>query len=263
MRRIALLLSLPALLMAAPTTREMSLTTPDGFTIKGTLTLPEGKGRHPVVILAHQFKSDRAGWAPLTEKLQARGIATLALDLRGHGASTQKAGAAITVTDDFEASSKAVGFDKIPGDLAQAAAWVRKQPGIRANRLALAGSSVGATSVLLAGPAIHPVAVLALSPGGAPAELAKAATRTHAATMVLGSAGEKYVVDTMAALKPVLGVHNRVFEGSEHGFAYLKDHSDVMAVFLTEYLLDYHSGAVAPEPKTEKKDEALTTIIVK
>lgn len=263
MRRLALLLSLPALLVAAPATREMSLTTPDGFTLKGTLTIPEGKGKHPVVILAHQFRSDRTGWAELPQKLQARGIATLALDLRGHGASTQKKDATVTVSEDFDASAKAVGFDQIPSDLALAAAWVRKQPGIRANRLALAGSSVGATSVILAGPKVHPVAILALSPGGVPQDLAKAAERTHSATMVMGSEGEKYVMDAMAALKPVLGVHNRVFEGSEHGFAYLKDHTDVMAVFLAEYLLDYHSGAVAKTEKADdtKKEESVVTII--
>ncbi len=52
----------------------MSLPSPDGFTLKGTLTLPAAKGKVPVVILAHQFHADRTGWGPLVERLQARGI---------------------------------------------------------------------------------------------------------------------------------------------------------------------------------------------
>ena len=258
MRRTALLLTLPAILCAAPVTRDMAITTPDGFKLQGTLTLPETSAKTkrkklPVVILAHQFRSDRDGWAPLAEKLQAKGIATLALDLRGHGKSTQKGDATVAVTENFEESAKTVGFDRIPDDLALAAAWVRKQPGIRPHRVALAGASVGANSVLLAAPKIHPVAILALSPGGNPEGLAKAATRAHAATMAFGSDGEKYVIDALAALKPVPGVHNRVFEGTDHGFAFLKDHVDVMAVFLAEYLFDYHSGMATPKEKAEKE----------
>ena len=90
----------------------------------------------------------------------------LALDLRGHGESAMKNGAEVRVTADFATSATAVGFDKIPADLAQAAAWLRKQPGVDGRRLGLAGSSVGAFAVLLAAPEVKPVAVLSLSPGG-------------------------------------------------------------------------------------------------
>ena len=58
MRRSLVLLALPSLLTAAhPSVRELSLKTPDGFTLKGTLTVPAGHGRHAAVILAHQFQS--------------------------------------------------------------------------------------------------------------------------------------------------------------------------------------------------------------
>src|SRR5512141_37699 len=101
MRTVRLLAPLAALILAAPlaptlaaapSTTEMALTSADGFALKGTLTLPGTKGKAPVVILAHQFHADRSGWAPLTEKLLARGIGVLALDLRGHGESAMKNG---------------------------------------------------------------------------------------------------------------------------------------------------------------------------
>ena len=196
MRTLRLLAPLASLVLtAAPT--EMALTSADGFALKGTLTLPAVKGKVPVVILAHQFHADRAGWAPLAERLAARGIGTLALDLRGHGASTQKGGTEVAVSTDFMASAKAVGFDQIPADLAQAAAWLRKQPGVDGRRIGLAGASVGAFSVILAAPEVGPVAVLSLSPAGtvvfgegARERLKGAQIRGRATTLILAATAD-------------------------------------------------------------------------
>jgi dienelactone hydrolase len=243
MRIHGLLLLLPALLAAAePRIQEMTLATPDGYVLKGTLTVPR-PGRRPVVLLAPQFRATRAGWQPLTDRLHAAGVATLALDLRGHGESTLKTGVPVAVTEDFLASAKTVGFDRIPGDLALAAAWVRKQPGIDARHLALAGASLGAFSALLAAPAVHPVAVLALSPAGTGAfgenarlDLARAVERGKAAVMVMASRDDADAAANAAALRPVFGVYTRLVDGEEHGLAYLQTQSDTMAVFLVEYL---------------------------
>ncbi|NWJ41618.1 MAG: alpha/beta fold hydrolase [Geothrix sp.] len=260
MRTLRLLAPLASLalvpaLTAAPA--DMALTSSDGYTLKGTLTLPAAKGKVPVVILAHQFGADRSGWAPLAERLAARGIGTLALDLRGHGASTRKNGVDVAVTGDFMASAKAVGFDQIPADLAQAAAWLRKQPGVDGRRIGLAGSSVGAFSVLLAAPEVKPVAVLSLSAAGTGAfgegarERLKGATlRGKASTLVLASTGDKDAYETALALKDLPGVALNLKEGDEHGFAYFKARADLMAVFFGEYLTYHHTGkAYATAPK--------------
>lgn len=236
-------------LTAAPGTSEMALISADGFALKGTLTLPAAKGKVPVVILAHQYRADRTGWAPLAEKLAARGIGTLALDLRGHGASTQKEGAEVKVSTDFAASAKAVGFDRIPADLIQAAAWLRQQPGVDGRRIGLAGSSVGAFSVLLAASSIQPVAVLALSPAGTGAfgagareNLKSAQTRSRATVLLLASTEDKDAFGNAQALKELPGVAVLLKSGDEHGFAYLKDRADLMAVFFGEYLAYHHTG---------------------
>ena len=255
MRRLSLLLCLPALVSAAqPVVRDMSLTSADGYVIKGTLTVPPNAGPRPVVILAHQFRSDRSGWQPLTGLLNAKGIATLALDLRGHGESTWRAGQQVPVTDDFMASAEAVGFDRIPADLAQAAAWVRKQPRIDPRRLGLAGASVGAYSVLLAAPAVHPVAVLALSPGGKAAfadadgqRLGRAVQDARAAVMVLASQEDGEVAATAEGLQQQPGVWVRSTPGDAHGFAFLPGDADLMAGWLGEYLVRY-APARKPQP---------------
>lgn len=235
--------------VADPAATEMSLTTPDGFVLKGTLALPPTKGKAPVVILAHQFHADRTGWAPLAEKLHARGIGTLALDLRGHGASTQKAGAEVKVTDDFAASAKAVGFDQIPADLAQAAAWLRKQHGVDGRRIGLAGASVGGFSVILAEPRVHPVAVLSLSPAGNVAfgdkaldELKAGILNGRASVLVLASADDTGAFDNAQAVKGLPGVDVLVSDGKAHGFDFFKDRTDTMAVFFGEYLTYHHTG---------------------
>lgn len=247
----ALILAAPltAPLAAAPT--DMALTSADGFALKGTLTLPAAKpkAKVPVVILAHQFHSDRSGWAPLTDKLLARGIGVLALDLRGHGESVLKDGAEIRVSDDFAASAKAAGFDKIPADLAQAAAWLRKQPGVDGRRIGLAGSSVGAFAVLLAAPEVKPLAVLSLSPAGTSAfgdsardRLKGAVLRSRPSVLVLASMDDKDAAENAQALKDLPGVAVDLKEGKDHGFAYFKDCSDLMAVYFGEYLTYHHTG---------------------
>jgi dienelactone hydrolase len=247
----ALALSLAA---QAPNATDMALSTPDGFALKGTLIMPVTKGKVPVVILAHQFHTDRTGWLPLTERLLSRGIGVLAMDLRGHGASTIKASEVVRVSEDFKASAAAVGFDQIPADLAQAAAWLRKQPGVDGRRIGLAGSSVGAFSVIMAAPAIHPVAVLSLSPAGGVAfgdgaldKLKAAQLRGRASTLVLASSGDKDAFQSAQALKDLPGVALNLKEGDEHGFAYFKERADLMAVFFGEYLTYHHTGkAYAP-----------------
>lgn len=250
-------LSLAAAPLAAST--DMALTTADGFTLKGTLTLPTTKGKAPVVILAHQFRADRSGWGPLAERLAARGIGTLALDLRGHGASTQKGGVELPVTSNFMTSAQAVGFDRIPGDLAQAAAWLRKQPGVDGRRIGLAGSSVGALSVLLAAPEVKPVAVLSLSPAGigafgadAPEKLKAAVLRARASSLVLASAGDKEAHGNALALKDLPGVSLNLAEGDEHGFDYLKGRADLMAIFFGEYLTYHRTGQSYGGPAAKK-----------
>jgi dienelactone hydrolase len=264
MRKLSLLFPLASLALiaapaASPTSTEVALTSADGFALKGTLTLPAAKGKVPVVILAHQFRTDRSGWAPLTERLAARGIGTLALDLRGHGASTLKSGATVSVTEDFMASAKAVGFDKIPADLVLAASWLRKQPSVDGRRIGFAGSSVGAFSAMLAAPEVKPVAVLSLSPAGtgvfgegAREKLKGAVLQGRASTLVLASSGDKDACDNALVVKDLPGVDVSLKDGDEHGFAYFKERADLMAVFFGEYLTYHHTGKAYATPAPKK-----------
>ena len=65
--------------------------TSDGFTIHADLATPAGDGPWPLVVLAHDLRTDRSAWAPLVPDLVAEGWAVVAFDLRGFGQSTAEA----------------------------------------------------------------------------------------------------------------------------------------------------------------------------
>ncbi len=59
----------------------------DGWELIGDLRLPDADGPVPAVLMLHKAAGDRTEYVDLAEHLAARGIASLRLDLRGHGES--------------------------------------------------------------------------------------------------------------------------------------------------------------------------------
>src|SRR5437870_3687266 len=69
--------------------KDVVVATKDGMKLAATLwpgSAPGGAG----VVLLPMYKSDRSAWAPLVPHLRARGLAVLAIDLRGHGGSAKQ-----------------------------------------------------------------------------------------------------------------------------------------------------------------------------
>lgn len=62
--------------------------TTDGVIIVGEWNAPAGAIK--AVLLLHMMPATRVSWTPLSQALNAAGFATLAIDLRGHGESTQR-----------------------------------------------------------------------------------------------------------------------------------------------------------------------------
>ena len=162
---------------------EMSVAAADGLVLKGTLTYPAGRpgALFPLAVLAHQYPSTRDSFAPLVRELLAAGVATLAFDERGHGASTAGPSGPVVIDTPlglgleafgtaFVASAGKVGFARIEDDIVRVVGWGASQNFIDAAQLALVGASVGGTGVVLAAPALPGLrAVAALGPAGAPA----------------------------------------------------------------------------------------------
>lgn len=137
---------------------ELTLTTEDGFELHGWLEKPQNTTKPmPIVLLAHQFGSDHTSWDMLTMRLHAKGMATLSVDLRGHGKSTMQNGVQNSVqlpknTSDvrtaFDASAPKVDFTKIPQDLIAWLEMLEEDKSLDMQQLYLIGASLGATSLI-------------------------------------------------------------------------------------------------------------------
>ncbi len=170
---------------------EMSVPARDGLILKGTLTYPEeyAGAAFPLAVLAHQYPATRDSYAPLVADLVESGIATLAFDQRGHGASIISSDGpkiidspeGLTLQDfgkAFMSSAGKVGFAHIENDILRATSWGASQNFIDAARVALVGASIGGSGVLLAAGAIPKLrAVATLGAAGAPAIASDAPTR--------------------------------------------------------------------------------------
>ncbi len=149
--------------------REVQFPSKDGLMVHGTFVAPCGGAPASTVVLAHQFCSDRSEWSQSTHDwvraFAQRRIATLAIDLRGHGASTlwpdgSKRDLCTEVVDANVPSP----FLLMVEDVKSALAYARATLG--ATRVAGVGASIGANSVIVAYAADPLVEIIvALSPG--------------------------------------------------------------------------------------------------
>lgn len=104
--------------------------------------------------------TSREVWGDLPTKLQDKGFSVLALDLRGHGRSTQK-GSETTNYQDFSDSD----WKSLPLDLVAAKKFLRNQLGLE-TRVYLVGASIGANaSLILASQDPEIKGIVLLSPG--------------------------------------------------------------------------------------------------
>ncbi|MFN8059135.1 MAG: alpha/beta hydrolase [Vicinamibacterales bacterium] len=108
----------------------------------------------PAVVLLHMLSRTRHDWDEVATRFAADGIACLAIDLRGHGES----GLNPSGSND----------DLLPMrlDVKAARIHLKTQPGILADRLGLAGASIGANLAILDGATDPAVKALALLSAG-------------------------------------------------------------------------------------------------
>ncbi len=151
--RVASLIVLTATPLAAATAQDVSFRTDDGVTIAGTLHLPSRPG--PGIILLHALNRTRDDWEAVAARLADAGFVTLAIDLRGHGASGPPPEGA-----DLQ------DLTKMMADVRAARAFLASRREVAPNRVGIAGASIGANLAILfaAGdPTVRSLALL--SPG--------------------------------------------------------------------------------------------------
>lgn len=144
------------------TEREVSYTNPlDGTVLAGTLTVPDGGGPHPTVLMitgsgAQDRDESLLGHQPfwvIADHLSRNGIAVLRVDDRGVGGSSGRV--AMSTSDDFA------------GDVLAGIAFLKEQPGIDARQIGLIGHSEGGIVAPIAAARSDDVAFIVLLAGSA------------------------------------------------------------------------------------------------
>ena len=124
---------------------EFELTTSDDVTVRGDYYM--GKVDAPAsgsaLVLLHMNRANRHDWLPLRDELYEAGIATVALDMRGHGESVDAAGA---LAARVQASDPTL-YAGMPHDVEAVLGWLERR-GYERARIGLMGGSVGASVAL-------------------------------------------------------------------------------------------------------------------
>ncbi len=139
--------------------RAVHISTTGGKRLAGWLVLPPqaSTGPVPAVLVMHGWGSNAAMMGPVVPPLHEAGFAVLLLDARCHGHS-----------DDETFTS----MPRFAEDIAAGLAWLRRQPEIAADQIALLGHSVGAAAAMLHAAHHEDVrAVVSLSAFAHPAEM--------------------------------------------------------------------------------------------
>lgn len=198
--------------VAAERVRELRIPGPGGRSLAGWLVSPSGATPRPVpaVLAMHGWGANAAMMWPVVPSLHEAGFAVLLIDARCHGRS------------DDEAFTSMPRFAE---DIAAGLDWLKRQPDIASDRLALLGHSVGAAASLLHASRHHDLrAVVSLSAFAHPREVMRgfiAEKRVpypvvgwyvmrHVQRVIGASFDDIAPVNTIARVQcPVLVVHGR------------------------------------------------------
>lgn len=137
----------------------VTFTTSDGVTIVGTFV--KGKlDKGGAVLLVHMLGRTRQDWDPILKDylLPETPYSYLAIDMRGHGESTQKEGKTISFKNFSENDWRG-----IMTDIAAAVKYLRSRGDVNGDKIAIVGASIGANAALnyaLGDPRIAAIALL-------------------------------------------------------------------------------------------------------
>jgi alpha-beta hydrolase superfamily lysophospholipase len=132
----------PTAVPRPPDPYRVTITTSDGVSLAASWRPVPDRPQAPAVLLLHDFSRERREWEALAPDLTARGLATLAIDLRAHGESVRKAGSPpLKISPRLQSDPN--GF---PRDVEAACRWLRE----RAPKVAVLGLSTGGNLAVIA-----------------------------------------------------------------------------------------------------------------
>jgi dienelactone hydrolase len=160
----------------------------------GNVVRPTGAGRVATVLLLNKANGDRRVYAHLARELASRGIASLRLDLRGEGESTNIA--------TFVPGLANAALDSAERDVVAALRWLRSRRYVEPGRIGVVGASYSGEAMAIASRLDGPAAAyVALSPGSLSAQTIDAIDTAAVPWWVLRSKNERFVRDVVDALR--------------------------------------------------------------
>jgi len=146
----------------APYTEKTVIITNDGWQLHGDLILPAAAQSFSIVLLLNKANGNRQAYAQLAQQLAKRNIASLRLDLRGHGESINK--------------GKFIPFDSLNNanmqlgetykDVMAAYRYLQAIHGADTNKMACVGASYNGENMMIAARQLkYALCYVALSPG--------------------------------------------------------------------------------------------------
>lgn len=198
----------------------ISFLTQDKVTIVGDLVRPsEVKRNGKAVLLLHMMPADRTSWRPLVERLVEAGFLTLAIDLRGHGASTKRGNEVL----DYK-QFQPIQHQSSRLDVDAAVHYLERDLGLSRELIGVVGASIGANLAIdmLARDARLKTAV-ALSPGldyhGVTTEAAVRNLQPNQSIFLLASEEDSYSSESVHRLFAIARVEKEmeIYRGAGHG----------------------------------------------
>ena len=211
---------------------EISFETEDRVRIVGDLYAAGENAR--VVVLLHRLGGNRGMWREFAVSLQERGISALAIDLRGHGGSTEQGGETISYRDFGEAE-----FAAMIHDVEGALRFLRSLSGGAEPPVGIAGASIGANLALTGAAAdrgVEPIALL--SPGfgyRVPLTSDDMVRYGERPVLIMASRDDGNAASDAMTLDALAGGAHRLllFDGDDHGLEIVEAHEEARQAFLS------------------------------
>lgn len=210
----------------------------DGWELIGDLQLPETSGVVPAVLLLNKAAGDRHVYQELAGHLAERGIASLRLDLRGHGDSTNLDR---FVPEESDAEAREIMIWNSEADVIAAHEYLKSQQRIDPDRIAIVGASYSGEEMAEAGRlAGFAQAYVALSPGSFSAESIAAMDESAVPWLFVVSRHERHLTEIAANVQSTTRLVEIVYiPGDAHATRILESRHDVaerIAVWLASML---------------------------